>query len=188
MCAPRRRPRAFCLSGGNHWPWDRTTPDLPPGPSGGRPSLPTAQGLEVGNHPGLGVAKVGDESSLRKRGAVSEPLRRVLESAYCPLGAGRTEATVPNRKRPLDRRLQALRGVFDAVAMCPREDSNLHGRKGHVTLNNVCGCLKSTFSASERLFRRTSKTSFPIYSQAVPIYPLFRGRTRDRRLAWFVYW
>jgi hypothetical protein len=137
MCTPRRRPRAFCLSGGKRWPWDRTTPDLPLGPSGGRPSLPTAQDLKVGNCLGPGVAKVGDESSLRKRGAVSGPLRSVPESAYCPLGAVRTEATVPNRKRPLDRRFQALRGVFDAVAVCPREDSNLHGRKGHVTLNHA---------------------------------------------------
>jgi hypothetical protein len=103
----------------------------------------------VENHPGLGVAKASDESSLRKRGAVSGPLRRVLESAYCPLGAGRTEATVPNRKRPLDRRLQALRGVFDAVAMCPREDSNLHGRKGHVTLNVMRHRSKSMFDSSE---------------------------------------
>jgi hypothetical protein len=51
-------------------------------------------------------------------------------------------------------------------------------KNGYMVLKYVGGCPKSALSDSERRFQRISQTPFPIYSQVVPIYPLFRGHTR----------
>jgi hypothetical protein len=51
-------------------------------------------------------------------------------------------------------------------------------KNGYMAPKYVGGCPKAAFNASEPRFHRIPKTPFPIYSQVVPIYPLFRGHTR----------